>query len=225
MGIAEEAAVAKWHHDALCQKVVKALKKNDFDAVYIPDRNEAVQYIMSHISKGSTVAIGGSVTVTGLNIPELARQKGAKLITIYEPDLSAEEMVLRMREQLTSDVFLSSVNALTLDGFLINVDSAGNRIAAMTFGPKKVVLVVGVNKICADIDSAFQRLELIAGPKNNKRINLYKNKIELNNPCSITGICSDCRSKTRICRIYSITKRRPTFTDITVLVVGENLGY
>lgn len=160
-----------------------------------------------------------------LDLIERIREKGANLITIYEPDLSTEDMVTRMRDQLVSDVFVSSVNALTVDGYLVNVDSAGNRIAAMTFGPKKVVLVVGVNKICTNTDLAFERIRTIAAPKNNKRIDLNKKSIKLENPCITTGFCSDCRSKTRICRIYSITKRKPMFTDVTVVVVGKNLGY
>lgn len=169
--------------------------------------------------------MGGSVSLRELDISEMAREKGAKLITIYEPDMSAEDIVARMREQLMSDVFLSSVNVLTLNGFLVNVDSAGNRIATMTFGPKKVILVVGGNKICLDVDSAFERIRLVAAPKNNRRINLYKKKIALNNPCSTTGVCSECQSKTRICRVYSVIKKKPMFTDVTVVVVGENLDY
>jgi hypothetical protein len=217
--------VDRWQWDALGKNVVAALKKNDFDAVYFPTRDRAVDDLLKRIPKKSVVAIGGSVTLHDLGIPEILQKEGWDLITIHEPELSPQEMVKRMRRQLTSDVFLSSVNAITLNGCLVNVDSAGNRVAAMTFGPQKVILVAGINKVCGDIDAAFERIRLWAGPKNNKRVSLIKEKIKLNNPCIQTGLCSDCRSKTRICRVYSITRKKPMFTEVTVMLIGEPLGY
>jgi hypothetical protein len=217
--------VERWQYDALGEKVVSALRKNDFDAHYFPSRDRAVNHVFGLVPEGSTVAIGGSVSLHELNLIDGLREKGFQLITIYEPDLSPEEMVSRMRRQLTSDVFLSSVNALTLDGYLVNVDSSGNRIAAMTFGPNKVILLVGANKICGNVDLALERVRSVAAPRNVKRINLYKEKIHLDNPCAETGICSDCRSKTRICRVYAVTRRKPMYTDVTVVVVGESLGF
>ncbi|MBM7854558.1 hypothetical protein JOC37_000931 [Desulfohalotomaculum tongense] len=210
--------VQKWHHDTLGQRVVEALKKNEFDAVYFSNSEEAVQYVLSYISEGTTVGMGGSVTLNQLNIPEKARDKGARVLNHNLPDLSAEEKMEIRREQLTSDVFLCSTNALTLDGYLVNIDGVGNRVAAMTFGPRKVLIVAGVNKICTDVHSALQRIQLTAAPQNNKRLNLP-------NPCAAAGVCMDCKSKTRTCRAYSIMKRKPMLTDITVVVVGENLGY
>ena len=211
-------SVSQWHNDTLGQNVVEALKKNSFDAMYFANREEAVKQVLSYILPGSIVGIGGSMTLNELNIPELAQSQGAQVLNHNLPNLSDEEKMEIRRKQLLSDVFLCSTNALTLDGYLVNVDGIGNRIAAMTFGPKKVIIVVGINKICKDVNSALERIQLIAAPNNNKRLNLP-------NPCTSTGTCSDCSSKNRICRIYSIIKSKPMLTDVTIIVVGDNLGY
>jgi hypothetical protein len=129
-----------------------------------------------------------------------------------------EFMFEARREQLLSDVYLCSVNAVTLDGWLVSVDGAGNRTGAMTFGPRKVIVVAGTNKICHDLEAAWQRLEKVACPLNMKRLNLP-------NPCTKTGYCMDCRTEDRGCRIYTVVKRRPMLTDLTVVIVGEDLGY
>ena len=111
-----------------------------------------------------------------------------------------------------------SSNAITLDGMLVNIDGMGNRVSAMTFGPKKVIVEASVDKICKDEKAAFERLENIASPMNNKRLNTL-------NPCTKTGTCMNCQSKGRICRVYSVLRRKPIVTDITVVVVGESRGY
>ncbi|SHE59341.1 lactate utilization protein [Desulforamulus putei] len=212
-------SIDQWHRDTLGQRVVQALKKNQFDAVYFPTREEAVEHVLSFISPGAQVGFGGSMTLTKeLNLAEQVKAKGADLLIHGDPKLSPEEKMEIMRKQQVCDVFLTSTNALTLDGYLVNIDGVGNRVAAMTFGPKKVVVVVGINKICKDVNAAFERLQTIVSPKNNKRLNYT-------NPCTITGVCSECQSSTRICRIYSVIKKKPMLTDITVVVVGEELGY
>lgn len=210
--------VNSWHNDLLGQRVVEALKKNDFDAVYFSSREEAVKYMLDLIPAGAFVGFGGSVTLGELSISEKALAKGAKVLDHNKPGLSPEEKMEIRRRQLVSDVFLSSTNALTLDGCLVNIDGAGNRVAAMTFGPKKVVVVAGINKICRDTTDAFTRIQTVASPRNNKRLGL-------SNPCTVSGTCEDCRAKTRICRAYSVMKKKPMLTDMTVIIIGENLGY
>ncbi len=207
-----------WHNETLGQKVVQALQKNYFDAIYFPNRSEAAEYVLKYISNGSKVGFGGSVTIKELGIAEKALERGAKILDHNQPGLTAEEKNDIRRQQLTSDLFLCSTNAVTLDGYLVNIDGAGNRVAAMTFGPKKVIIVAGVNKITADVHTALKRIQNVASPKNNKRLNT-------SNPCAVSGLCSDCQSKARTCRIYSIMKRKPLFSDITVVIVGEELGY
>lgn len=212
-------SIHQWHKDTLGQRTVEALKKNQFDAVYFPSKEEAIEHVLGYITSGAQVGFGGSMTISqDLDLVEKAKAKGAELLVHGDPQLTLEERMEVMRKQQVCDVFLASTNAVTLDGCLVNMDGVGNRVSALTFGPKKVVIVVGTNKICQDVDSAVERLQTIAAPKNNKRLNT-------NNPCTVTGACADCKGSGRICRILSVLNRKPTLTDITVVVVGEELGY
>ncbi|MDW7674648.1 MAG: lactate utilization protein [Bacillota bacterium] len=208
----------QWHHDVVGEKVVNALKKNHFDAVYFSNKEEAAEHVLGFISPGNTVGIGGSATITELKLIEKAVEKGAEILNHNAPGLSPAEVMDIRRKQLLSDVFLCSSNAITRDGVLVNIDGVGNRVSAITFGPKKVAIVVGTNKICKDVHSALERIRAIASPINNKRLGTA-------NPCVKTGYCSDCQGETRICNAYSIIKKRPRLTDITVVVVGESLGF
>jgi len=210
--------IHNWHNETICLKTVEALKKNGFLAVYFKSGEEASKFIISNVKKGDKVGFGGSMTVKKLGIQEKVKAMGAIVLDHGEPNLSPEEKMVTMRGELLSDVFLCSSNAVTLKGELVNIDGVGNRIAAMSFGPKKVMVVVGVNKICKDEESAFERLEQIAAPMNNKRL-------DMPNPCTKTGVCSDCSTNSRICRIYSVIKRKPAITDITVVIIGEDFGF
>ena len=210
--------VDTWYNEKIGNKVVEALKKNNFDAIYFADKEEAVEYALGFVKEGMQVAFGGSMTLKELGLPKRVEEKGAYTLNHNAPGLSAEEKTDIRRQQLLSDVFFSSTNALTLDGYLVNVDGVGNRVAAMSFGPKKVVVITGINKITRDIESALDRVKLIAAPKNTKRL-------EKPNPCGKTGICMDCQGETRICNIYTVMKKKPTASDITVIIVGEILGY
>lgn len=211
-------SVLAWHNDTLGKKVVEALKKNSFDAVYFSNRQEAVDYVLKYVSPGAEVGLGGSMTIQELGLEEKMLAKGAHILNHNKSELSAEQKLEIRRRQLLSDVFLCSTNALTLDGVLVNIDGAGNRVAAMTFGPRKVIVVTGINKISEDVHAAFKRIKNNAAPKNNKRLNYP-------NPCVYTGTCMDCQGESRICRVYSILRRKPSASDITVVVIGENLGY
>ncbi|MDP4143060.1 MAG: lactate utilization protein [Bacillota bacterium] len=210
--------VNQWHKETIGAKAVEALKKNGFDAVYFASSNEASDYIMNYIDKGSNVGFGGSMTVKDMGIQEKTLAKGGLVLDHSDPLLSPEERLEVMRKELISDVFICSSNAVTLDGELVNIDGSGNRVAAMTFGPKKVLIAVGVNKICKNEIDAFERIKLVASPKNNKRL-------DYGNPCSKVGACVDCSVESRICRVYSVLRKRPRITDITVIVIGEELGY
>ncbi|WP_291632696.1 lactate utilization protein [Clostridium sp.] len=206
------------HNEIIGAKVVEALIKNGFSAVYFQSGAEASDFIMNNILTGDKVGFGGSMTVAKLGIQEKVKSMGGIVLDHGDSTLSPEEKMETMRGELLSDVFLCSSNAVTLDGELVNIDGVGNRVAAMTFGPKKVIVTVGVNKVCKNEASAFERLEQVAAPKNNMRLNTK-------NPCTKTGVCNDCKVDTRICRIYSVIKRKPARTDITVVVVGEDFGY
>ena len=210
--------VMSWHREAMANKTLEALKKNFFDAVYFPNAEKAAEYLMGYIKSGMTVGFGGSMTVKGMGIQDKAKEKGAVILDHGVAGLSPEDSMAIRRKQLTCDLFLTGTNAVTLDGWLVNVDGSGNRVAAMTFGPPKVIAVMGTNKICKDLDAAFQRLELYASPPNNKRLSRP-------NPCATTGVCMNCEGQSRICNIYSILKRKPSTTDFTVVLVGETLGF
>ena len=210
--------IHNWHNETIGLKVVEALKKNMFSAIYCKSGDEASEFIMNNVQKGDRVGFGGSMTIKKLGIQEKVKSLGGQVLDHGDPTLSPEEKMETMRAELLCDVFLCSSNAVTLEGELVNIDGVGNRVAAMSFGPKKVIVVVGVNKICKNEASAFERLEQIAAPMNCKRLNMP-------NPCTKTGVCSDCKTDTRACRIYSVIKRKPMRTDITVVVIGEDFGF
>lgn len=210
--------IHNWHNETIGIKLVEAFKKNMFSAVYFKTGEEASEFIMSNVHLGDKVGFGGSMTIKKLGIQEKVKSIGAVVLDHGDPSLSPEEKMETMRGELLSDVFVCSSNAVTLEGELVNIDGVGNRVAAMTFGPKKVIVVVGINKICKDEAAAFQRIEQVAAPKNCKRLSMP-------NPCTQTGTCIDCKADTRACRVYSVIKRKPMRTDITIVVIGEELGF
>jgi len=211
-------AIRMWRNDTLGEAAVKALKKNGFDAVYVRTGAEAADLVAKHFKKGASVGFGGSMTVKAIGVQGRAAAAGCELLDHNAPGLAPEAKGAILRRQLTSDVFVSGSNAVTLDGEIVNVDGTGNRVAALSFGPAKTVVVVGINKVVRDLDEAFARIETSAAPMNNKRL-------DRPNPCVKAGTCMDCDGDTRICRIYQILRKRPGGTDFTVIVVGEDLGY
>ncbi len=208
----------QWQYETLGRAACEALKKNGFDAAYLPTGAEALAKLASLIKPGMKVGFGGSMTVKALGLAERIGALGAQLLDHNAPGLDKEAKLAVMRAQLSCDLFVAGSNAVTLDGDIVNVDGNGNRVAALTFGPKKTVVVVGANKIVRDIDEALARIETRAAPLNNKRL-------DRPNPCVKSGQCEDCQGDTRICRVYQILRRRPSLSDFTVLVVGESLGY
>lgn len=210
--------IKEWHQDAIGKKVVDALIKNDFDAVYVS--TEAADIIMKYVSPGSSVGFGGSMTIKNMGIQDKTLAVGAKVLDHGEAQ-SRNEVIALAKEEMLSDLYLCSSNAITIDGTLINVDAMGNRVAAMSFGPKKVIIAVSVDKVCKDEAAAFERLKNVAAPMNNKRLE----RAGISNPCMKTGVCADCKSKTRLCRVYSVMRRRPSAADITVIVIGKPSGF
>ena len=215
--------VDQWHTTTIAEKTVKSLIKNQFDAVYCPNREDAISHIQAMVAEGTTVGFGGSMTAVELGLVQKLEDKGAVVlnkeqVTAEPAMLSPETFLPMVRKLFSSDLYISSANAVTMDGHILNIDGAGNRVATITIGPGKVVLVAGINKITRNLDEAYTRLETIACPKNSKRYNMP-------NPCGKTGVCMDCKSDTRICRIYHLMKYKPIMTDMTVIIIGESLGY
>ncbi len=210
--------VHSWHAEALGKQAAASLVKNGFTAEYFDTREKLIKAVDAMLAPGMSIGFGGSMTVRELGILDKAKERGCTILDHNAPGIDAETRMSILRKQLTADLFISSTNALTLDGELVNVDGNGNRVAALSFGPKKILVIAGINKIVSTLDDAFARIELTASPKNNKRLNKP-------NPCTKTGYCMDCDTDTRICRIYSILKRKPAASDFTVLIVGEALGF
>jgi len=211
-------AIAPRHQAALAERAIDALRRNGFDAHFAGTAAEAAARVLSYAQPGKSVGFGGSMTVAALGVKEELQRLGAILLDHGAPGLSRAEKREVQRRQLTCDLFLSSTNALTLDGALVNVDGNGNRVAALSFGPAKTVVVAGANKIVRDEASAWARLQAVAGPMNAMRLGKQT-------PCAKAGVCQDCEGDTRICRIYQVLRRRPSLSDFTVIVVGEPLGY
>jgi len=199
---------------------MKALKANGMEAVYFPNSEEAVKEILLRIPEAATVGVGGSVTLRQLGVLDLLRQRGHTVYDHWEKGYNDPRSPVR-RSQLTADVFLTSTNAVTLDGKLLNTDGTGNRVAAMFYGPPSVIVIAGVNKIVADLDEAFQRLRRTARPMNGMRLAGKQTYA-----CGATGVCIDCDDPGRMCKItVIIEKKPPAASRFTVFLVGEALGY
>ena len=207
-----------WSHEQRCEKAVESLGRNGFTAVYCRTAKEAHDYIIRHGSEAASVGFGGSRTIVDLGVQQFFEDQGKEILNHGLPGLEPAQKMEIMRRQLTCDLFLTGTNAVTLSGCLVNIDATGNRAASMFFGPQKVIIVAGRNKIVeGDAMEAMQRVKSWATPPNAKRLNF-------NTPCARTGFCSNCNSPERLCRVTTILERKPRFTDIRVLVVNEEMG-
>jgi LUD domain len=201
------------------QHLIKQLGKRRFAASFAPTAAQAVEQVLAMIPAGAQVFRCGSMSTAYAGLWErLAQKDGVEVINPYLPSFSPEESLVQRRRGLSADFMVASTNAITLDGRLVNLDGMGNRVAAMAFGPKKVILVVGMNKVAADLESAVARVKHYAAPVNNIRYGLK-------NPCVETGLCSDCRTPQRICNIWSTIEGQMIKDRIHVKLVGEYLGY
>ena len=204
-------------YDKLGANVVSALKKRFFEAWYFSASDEAVEKVFSLIPKDHTVSWGGSLTTTGLKLTESSAEKGYKVIDRDKAE-SPEERTELMRQALLCDTYLMGTNAITEDGQLVNIDGFGNRVAALTFGPKQVIVVAGMNKVCKTLDIAIARARYIAAPMNVQRFPNVKT------PCSETGACADCSSQSSICAHFVHTRLCKPAGRIKVILIGQDLG-
>ena len=217
MGMTED--FTDWSHEQKCLKAVASLVKNSFTALYCATPQVAAKYIMTNATDAVTVGFGGSMSIVSLGVEQMLREGGKEILNHASPSLSRDEKMDVMRRQLTCDLFLSGCNALTLNGELVNIDATGNRVAAMFFGPRRVIVVVGRNKLVDGTPQyAIDRVRAWATPPNAKRLNFKT-------PCASTGFCSDCNSPDRLCRVTTIIDRKPRFTDLHVLVVNADMGF
>jgi len=207
--------IGLWQLEQRGRRCVDALRKNGFDAHYLPDQEAVRARVLAECEKALSIGFGGSMSIAEMKIQEALAGRGKRILD--HSRVTSEEKAATRLGQLTCDLFLAGTNAVTLDGCLVNLDMNGNRTNAMTFGPRKIVVVAGGQKVVADVPEAMRRIKSTAAPRNTKRL-------KLSTPCAATGFCEDCNSPQRICRVYSIIERKPPHSDITVLVCGEPLG-
>jgi L-lactate utilization protein LutB len=207
------------YREKLAQHLIKHLTKRRLEASYAPTAAQARDEILAMIPAGAVVSRGGSMSVVEMGLWEaLTRKPGVEIIDPFLPGLDPGLAQERRRQSLLADFFITGSNAITLDGRLVNLDGLGNRVAGMCFGPKKVILVVGLNKVAPDLETAMARVKHHAAPINAIRLNRAT-------PCVETGLCSDCKSPERICYMWSIIEGHMLENRIHVKLVGEDLGY
>lgn len=207
----------KLYYSKRGEVLVKNLKKRHFDAVYCDTKEEALKQALVWIPEGSTVGWGGATSaqqiglMTALNVGNYHTLDRDKCETAQEREKIAKDC-------LSADVFITGANALSMDGQMVNIDGNGNRVAAVIYGPDSVVVIVGMNKVTDDLESAITRARTVAAPINQQRFGL-------NNPCTVTGSCADCKSETCICNHIVVTRHCRPVGRIKFILVGEELGF
>ncbi len=198
--------------------MVKSLQKRHFDAYYCATSEEAKSRVNELIEDGASVTWGGTMTVRDMGIPEMLKNR--ETLNVWDRDLvtNPEEKEEMYRRAFTADYYLSSANAISEDGVIVNIDGNGNRVAAITWGPKHVIFVIGINKVAQDADAALKRARSTASPINAARF-------DIKTPCQIDGQCHNCNSPQSICNYIHFLRNSSKPGRIIVILVGENLGY
>jgi len=199
------------------ETVIKNMEKRGIQGHYCETKEEACEMILAMIEDKSVVSWGGSATINSLGVKERLAERDVVTIDPYVTTDPAES-IERRRQGLLADYFLMSTNAATMDGELVNIDGTSNRVAALCFGPKKVIVVVGANKLAHGLDDALARAKVYAAVPNNVRL-------KRNTPCTVTGVCSNCLSRDCICCNIVTTRFCSIPGRIRVLLVNENLGF
>lgn len=207
--------IGLWQLEARAKKCVESLERNGFKAEYLPTVESVRERVLAECEHAESIGFGGSLSIAEMGIYDILAPGGKTLFD--HGRVPAEKRAEARLGQLTCDLFLTGTNAVTLDGCLVNLDMNGNRTNAMTFGPKKIVVVAGGQKVVGGVSEGIRRIKSTAAPRNAKRLNL-------GTPCVSSGFCEDCDHPDRICRVYSIIERNPRNSDIAVLVCGEPMG-
>ena len=201
----------------LAERMIKNLARRNMQAFYCPTAEEAVSKVLELIPAGSSVTWGGSMSIRDIGIPDALRAKGCYDVLdrdLVEGDEAKVQMYVRA---FTTDVYLSSANAISEDGVIVNIDGNGNRVAAITWGPKKVIFVIGINKVAQTVEAALARARSTASPINAARF-------DIKTPCQTDGVCHNCNSPESICNHVHFLRNSPRGRH-TVVLVGESLGY
>ncbi len=198
----------------LAQTVIKGLQSRNMSGYYAEDKEEALKIALSLIPEGSAVTMGGGMSVHEIGLSDALKTGNYNFI---DRDKFEDKRAAALLAY-DADVFLASTNAMTQDGVLVNIDGNANRVSAIAFGPKKVILIVGMNKVCNDVDAAMKRARNVAATTNAQRFGL-------STPCSKTGTCMDCKSPETICCQFLITRYSKFNDRIHVILVNDNLGF
>ncbi len=216
--------------DERIEKVINSLKLNNINSVYCETKEDVVKYVENLLPKEALITSGGSMSLIESGVWDLINKPCYNFLNRNRAGITLEEQMEIYKQVIGTDYYFCSANAVTENGELLNVDGFANRISAIAFGPKKIIMVVGPNKIVKDLDEAFLRVKKIAAPKNCVRLGI-------DNPCVKLGHCvsllkSDnpdftdgCKTPTRICRNYLVSALQKDKDRITVLLCGEELGY
>ncbi len=204
-------------NERLAQTIIKNLQRRHIKAYYCPKAELAVEKISELIDDGSSVTWGGTMTVRDLGIPDALRSRES--LTVIDRDLAKtpEEKQAAYLRAFSVDFYLTSANAISEDGVIVNIDGNGNRVAAITWGPKKVIFVIGMNKVAQNVEAALARARSTAAPINAARFDIMT-------PCQVDGVCHNCNSPESICNYIHFLRNSPKGRHIVVLV-GEELGY
>lgn len=200
------------------EQVLVNLEKNNMKGTFLKDREELVKFLDEQILDDAKVAVGGSQTLFELDLITYLRNRKVEFFDRYEEGLTPQGIKEVFRKSFMADVYLTSTNALTEEGYLYSVDGTGNRVAATLYGPDKVYVIVGINKLVGSFDEAVARVEGTAAPANCIRLNR-------NTPCVKMGSCVDCKVPERICNEYTLIKRQGVKNRIEVLILPFELGY
>ena len=204
-------------NERLAQTIIKNLKRRHIEGFYCPTGADAVNKVVELIEDGSSVTWGGTMTVRDLGIPEALKRRGTLEVIDRDLATTAEEKQSMYLLAFSTDVYLSSANAISEDGVIVNIDGNGNRVAAITSGPKKVIFVIGLNKVAQTVEAALARARSTASPVNAARF-------DIKTPCQTDGVCHNCNSADSICNYVHFLRNSPRGRHQVVLV-GEDLGY
>lgn len=207
-----------WHIEQKVKRTMDNLEKNNMEVYFVKNEEEMLSKVKEIVTEGETVAVGGSMTLFETGIIDYLRNGKFNFLDRYKDGLTQDDIKEIFRKSFFADSYLVSTNALTEDGELFNVDGNGNRVAAMLYGPDKVIVIAGINKIVKDVDAAIERNREISAPINAKRLNKTT-------PCTKLGHCMDCKSADRICNEYTLIRRQGKKGRIKVIIVGKELGY
>ena len=200
-------------NEILAQTVIKGLESRNMSGYYAADKEEAVKKALEVIGKGSTVAMGGCQSAHEIGLIQALEEGDYNYID--RSNMTPRESLMAAYD---ADIFLSSANAITNDGIMVNIDGNANRVSCIAQGPKKVVFIVGMNKVCSDLDEAMKRARNVAAPANAQRF-------DVKTPCKVTGKCADCKSPDTICCQFLITRYSRHEGRIHVILVNDTLGY